>query len=181
RQAIDYLKKHGIPLPATSRNDPEPEHSGCPGMKSVDLRDRKPVSDNPAAESASELSQWPVQLKLVNPQAACFQDADLVIAADCVPFAYAEFHQRFLAGKVLVVFCPKLDNAYEEYVEKMARIIQSNTIKSISVVHMEVPCCFGTMNIVNAALKKAGKDIVIQDHTISLKGEIIPEKAERKE
>jgi hypothetical protein len=110
-------------------------------------------------------------LKLVNPQAACFQDADLVIAADCVPFAYAEFHQRFLAGKVLVVFCPKLDNAYEEYVEKMARIIQSNAIKSISVVHMEVPCCFGTMNIVNAALKKAGKDIVIQDHTISFKKE----------
>lgn len=146
-------------------------HHGCPGM-AVAAWDDKPA-DAPVAAQASALRQWPIELKLLNPQAPYFQNADLVVAADCVPFSYANFHSRFLKGKTLVIFCPKLDGANEEYIEKLSEIFKLNAIKSITVVHMEVPCCSGTTYIVEEALKKSGKSITVKDYTISLRGEII--------
>jgi hypothetical protein len=113
----------------------------------------------------------------VSPRAPYFQDADLLIAADCVPFAYAGFHERFLAGKILIIFCPKLDSSNDLYVDKLAEIFKNNTIKSVTVLHMEVPCCFGTTQVVEAALKRSGKAIAMKDYTISIKGEISKEDA----
>jgi len=120
----------------------------------------------------SRLAQWPVQLHLLNPQAPYFKGADLLVAADCVPFATADFHERFLAGKALVVFCPKLDDSDEIYVERLAEILRLNDIKSITVAHMEVPCCFGTNRVVEAALKRSGKKLEVKDITISVRGEV---------
>lgn len=173
-QAVEYLSEQGIKVPA---EDKPMKHTGCgcPGSKTMDFRD-EPSSccgGQGDAPARSELRQWPVQLHLLNPNAPYFKNADIVISADCVAFAYADFHRRFLKGKALIIFCPKLDDSTDQYVEKLAELFKNNTVKSVTIAHMEVPCCFGVESIVQAALQKAGKNIAIKDYTISLKGEII--------
>jgi ferredoxin len=176
-QAIQFLREKGIAVPAMDTEDAlheEGHPAGCPGMKIMDFRSQAPESQETQAIAArSELRQWPVQLQLVNPNAPYFQDADLVIAADCVPFAYSNFHNRFLKGKTLIILCPKLDKVQDLYVDKLAEIFKNNNIKSITVPHMEVPCCFGLTRLVEEALKRSGKNIVVKDYTISIKGDIV--------
>jgi len=120
-----------------------------------------------------QLQQWPIELHLLNPQTPYLKGADLLIAADCVPFAYPNFHQRFLKGKKLAIFCPKLDQSNEQYIEKLATIFKTQEINSLTIVHMEVPCCSGTINIAQEALKKSEKNIVIKEYTISINGKVI--------
>jgi len=108
---------------------------------------------------------------LVPTEAPFLKDADLLIAADCVPFSYPDFHQDFLKEKALVVGCPKLDAA-TIYEEKLAEIFKLNNIKSITVIHMEVPCCFGLNQIVKEALRLSGKKIPLKEVTIGIKGEV---------
>lgn len=121
----------------------------------------------------SELAQWPIQLTLVPPQAPYLNNADLLIAADCTPFAYPQFHQDLLKGKTILIGCPKLDDV-QFYIEKLAQIFSHNNIASVTVAHMEVPCCFGLTYIVKEALSQAGKDIPVEDITISIRGEKQP-------
>jgi hypothetical protein len=147
---------------------------GCPGSKVVDSGKREaPGKDTvPVLKSASRLDTWPVQLKLVPAFAPFLNGADILIAADCVPFAYADFHEDLLKGKVLLVGCPKLDDiSYHK--EKIAQIIMNNEIKSITHVHMEVPCCFGFLPIIKDAIAQSGKKIPFSDITINTKGEKI--------
>jgi ferredoxin len=168
-EAIDFLKENNIEIP-----DYEEEQSagGCPGSMTRDLR-RSGNQKHEPVMLTSELGNWPIQLQLLNPNAPYLKNANLLLAADCVPFAYANFHQRFLKDKVLIIFCPKLDKTMEEYVDKLFEIFQKQEIKSISIVHIEVPCCSGIKIIVQRALKKAQKNIIIKDDTISINGEII--------
>ncbi len=121
----------------------------------------------------SELRQWPVQLKLLNPAASYFDDADLLIAADCSPFAYADFHRRYVRGRVVVMFCPKLDPYADEYIDKLAAIFTAHRIASITILRMEVPCCGGTTAMVRKALEKAGKKIDMEEITVSVDGRIL--------
>ncbi len=141
---------------------------GCPGSMAMDLRNEK-KSDAHGRQSA-QLRQWPVQLMLVSPEASYFKDSDLLVAADCVPFAYPNFHSDFLKGKSLIIGCPKLDDA-DFYVEKLTELIKKNNIKSITLVNMEVPCCFGLQGIVEEAIKKAGKVMPIKQTVITIRGE----------
>jgi len=175
-QAIQFLREKGITMPLINVEGAQTqgEHPpGCPGMKIMDFRDQAPESQETQAISAkSELRQWPVQLQLVSPNAPYFQDADLVIAADCVPFAYSNFHNGFLKGKALIILCPKLDKVPDQYVEKLTEIFKNN-IKSVTVAHMEVPCCFGITRLVQEALKRAGRNITVKDYTISIKGALV--------
>ncbi len=146
---------------------------GCPGSMAVDFRSEKITGrtrDGSAKRQSSGLRQWPVQLTLVSPQASYFKDSDLLVAADCVPFAYPDFHSDFLAGKSLIIGCPKLDDA-EFYVDKLTEILKDNKIKSITLVNMEVPCCFGLQHIVEEAVQKAGKVIPIRQTVITIRGE----------
>ena len=149
-------------------------HFGCPGLMA---RHWEPKSDSepehPGQAPASALRQWPVQLHLLSPRAPYFQDADLLIAADCVAFSFADFHRRFLAGKTLVIFCPKLDNSQQLYVDKLTAILLHNNIKTITTVHMQVPCCSGTVAFVEEAVKLSGKSLPIKDYTISLQGDVL--------
>ncbi|TLM98772.1 hypothetical protein FDZ71_16665 [bacterium] len=117
----------------------------------------------------SRLGQWPIQLSLVPASAPFLDDADLLIAADCVPFAYADFHKDFLAGKVLLVGCPKLDDN-EYYTEKLTDIFSSRSIRSITVARMEVPCCGGIEAAAKRALVASGKNIPISIVTIATDG-----------
>ena len=131
-------------------------------------RDRNHVQVNISSES--ELRQWPVQIKLVPVNAPYFDGAHLLIAADCTAYAYANFHQDFIKGKITLVGCPKLDAV--DYSEKLTEIIAANDIKSVTIVRMEVPCCGGLEHAATEALKASGKFIPWQVVTIGIDGTI---------
>ncbi|MEE9150599.1 MAG: 4Fe-4S binding protein [Thermoplasmata archaeon] len=177
-QAVEYLKENNIDNPlevehAHHAQEKETMACGCPGSAVMDLREEKEIGEEgkPAARAETQLKQWPVQIMLVPPSAPYFKNADLLIAADCVPFAYPNFHEDFLKGKILLVGCPKLDDA-EFYKEKITSIFKENDIKSVTVAHMEVPCCFGLINIVKSAIEGSGKNIPFIETTIGVKGDI---------
>ena len=139
----------------------------------------EPKNETEATQpSVSMLSQWPVQLKLVPIHAPYFEDADLLVAADCVPFAYPNFHHDFLRGKALVVGCPKLDDI-QFYLEKLTGIFKTNSIKSITVPYMEVPCCFGLVKVTEEAIKASGKNIPLKKVKIGIRGDIKPEEQKK--
>jgi NAD-dependent dihydropyrimidine dehydrogenase PreA subunit len=167
-KAADFLKKNGLQMPYYE----EVLAGVCPGSMARDLRGSKSRAQGPVM-LASELGNWPIQLQLLTANAPYLKKADLLFAADCAPFAYANFHQRFLKDKILIIFCPKLDQTLEEYVDKLSEIFQKQDIKSISVVHMEVPCCSGIETVVQKAMEKAQKSIIIKDYTISITGEMV--------
>src|SRR4030043_1678205 len=131
------------------------------------------VDSGDKPSSVSQLSQWPVQLKLVPINAPYFQDADLLVAADCVPFAYPDFHQDFLKGKAVVVGCPKLDDI-QFYKKKLTEIFKTNSIKSITLPYMEVPCCFGLVKATEDAIAASGKNIPLKKVRIGIRGDIKP-------
>jgi ferredoxin len=173
-QAREYLQENKIVIDETKGGTVNKNQCGCPGGREMVFGDKKAAGGDTAnVKLGSELRQWPVQLQLLNPHAPYFKDADLVIVADCVPFAFADFHRRFLKDKMLIIFCPKLDQTIDQYVEKLTQLFTDNSVKSIALVHMEVPCCFGVEKIVQEALKASGKNIALKDYTISLQGEII--------
>lgn len=140
---------------------------GC-SSATVTRFERRTIPQTQTAESM--LTHWPVQLTLVPPSAPFLQRADLVLAADCVPFAYASFHQEFLTDHALVVACPKLDN-FEAHLNKLTEILHHSEPKSITVVHMEVPCCSGLVYMARQAIIASGKDIPLKEITIGIRGE----------
>ncbi|HZZ84963.1 MAG TPA: 4Fe-4S binding protein [Anaeromyxobacteraceae bacterium] len=159
--------------------DPAPEGGGCPGSRTMTFAPPASAGGNAAmlppppgpAAAHSRLGQWPVQLHLVPTRAPYFAGADLLIAADCVPFAYARFHEDFLDGKRLVVGCPKLDDL-QAYVGKLTQIFSGNSIRSVTVLRMEVPCCGGISQAARQALAQAGKVIPFQDVVIGVQGDV---------
>ncbi len=165
-EAVEFLKEKGIENPMVPGELP----CGCPGSKVMDLKNEKKHPES-HARMGSELSQWPVQLMLVPPSAPYFDNADILITADCVPFAYANFHQDFLRGRRLVMGCPKLDDI-EFYTKKLTQILELNNIRSIKLVHMEVPCCFGLKHAVEKAVKESGKNVDISESIVSISGEV---------
>lgn len=143
---------------------------GCPGSKSKKI-ERKEKCDCSKTEIPSELLQWPVQIKLVPVNAPYFDNADLLIAADCTAYAYGNFHNEFIQNKITLIGCPKLDDT--DYSEKLTEIIRNNNIKSVSIVRMEVPCCGGIEFAVKKALQESGKFIPWQVTVISTDGKIV--------
>lgn len=145
---------------------------GCPGSRLMAFRNEEETAGTFQGELPSALQQWPVQLNLLPVTAPFFAGADLLLAADCVPLAFADYHRKFLKGKTVAMGCPKLDNA-EHYLEKLTAIIKHNNLKSITVTHMEVPCCYGMVRLVQEALKRSGKQIPVQRVKIGVRGEIL--------
>lgn len=137
----------------------------------ADLKKSDALPPGRAYEPEAELSHWPIQLHLVAPQSRFLKEADLLIAADCVPFAYADFHRSFLAGKALIIGCPKLDDV-KAYQQKLVQIFKLNDLKSITLVHMEVPCCFGLSQLVKSALIEAGVDLPVAEVIVGVDGVI---------
>ncbi len=171
---IQHMQEHAAET-ASQPGQPQPSPgSACPSSQMLRWDGQK--GEEQAATSGqkislqSELRQWPVQLHLVPPAAPYFKNADLVVAADCVPFTYANFHQEFLKGKAVVIGCPKLDDAHA-YVEKITQIIATAQPKSITIINMEVPCCFGLVQIVQQAIAQSGQDVPFKTATISIRGD----------
>lgn len=141
---------------------------GCPGIQSKAI---KHESVSVSAPVTSQLSQWPVQIKLVPINAPYFDNANLLVAADCTAYAYGNFHNEFISNHITLIGCPKLDN--EDYAEKLTQIIKNNNIKSVTIARMEVPCCGGIENAVKRALQESGKFIPWRVVVISTDGRII--------
>ena len=144
---------------------------GCPGSQSRAIHRAPAAEAAPAVPTGSQLSQWPVQIKLAPLQAPYFEDADLLIAADCSAYAYGSFHQDFIRGRIVLIGCPKLDEG--DYAEKLTQIIASNAIKSVTIVRMEVPCCGGIENAAKRAIQASGKFLPWQVVTLSTDGRIL--------
>ena len=155
-----------------------PVHTGCPGSRAQSFTQQAPTHACPSSASrdldavgSSALSQWPIQIKLVPVNAPYFNDADLLIAADCTAYSYSRFHEDFIKGRITLIGCPKLDDG--DYSEKLTEIFTSNKIKSIHLVRMMVPCCGGLSKAVANAIAASGKQIPCTITTISPQGEII--------
>jgi len=144
----------------------------CPGIAARQIQPEDEASGPHEADVSSQLTHWPVQLTLLSPNAACFDDTDLLLVADCVPFAMGDFHSRLLKGHSVAVGCPKLDDT-EQYIEKVAAILKANKLRSLTVVHMEVPCCFGLTHIARQAIARSGVKMSFEDVTVGLKGKVL--------
>jgi NAD-dependent dihydropyrimidine dehydrogenase PreA subunit len=143
---------------------------GCPSTTVTEFKAEAASEVTAQPSPQSLLRHWPIQLALVPPSAPFLNQADLVLAADCAPFAYAGFHQDFLRNHALLVACPKLDD-FEAHLNKLAEIVRRSDIKSITVVHMEVPCCSGLVHMAKQAIRLSGKDIPLKEVTIGIKGD----------
>jgi Pyruvate/2-oxoacid:ferredoxin oxidoreductase delta subunit len=192
REAEEFDEKAVEEMKAAARttNQTAGPHSGGPGVTGAPLACGCPGSavrvierngtgasrhgddrgDAPAPE-VSELRQWPVQLSLVPPGAPYLKGADILIAADCVPFAFPGFHRRFLKGRAVLVGCPKLDNV-DAYLAKLAEIIARAVPRALTVLHMEVPCCFGLTRLVTEAVRRSGVAVPVLDITVGVEGGI---------
>ncbi len=144
----------------------------CPGMMAKELRKEGDNDESIAGDVSSQLSQWPVQLKLVSPRAPYLANADLLLVADCVPFAMGDFHDKFLKNHSIAIGCPKLDDS-RFYIEKLAEIIKMNELNSLTVIHMEVPCCSGLTYIAKEAIAHSGAKMSFEDITIGLQGNVL--------
>ncbi len=193
QEAIEYIRQNNIDLSPGGELDQKysvtaseipashvRKHAmGCPGMAMADSRKDKPIEAehsgaNPEP-SSSELRQWPVQLHLLNPAAPYFINADVVLAADCVAFAYGDFHRRYLRGKTLAIACPKLDQNQQVYIDKLVAMINEAGINTLTVVIMEVPCCGGLQQMAQTAILRSNRRIPLKLAVISTRGQIIRE------
>ena len=171
----DAVEKH---LEQQEKMEPIPETlpCGCPSTQIQDFTTETScqVANKPVSLSSEEsaLSHWPVQIRLVPPNAPFLKGADLLVAADCVPVAYPALHNDFLKGRVVMIGCPKFDDK-ESYVEKFAEIFKTAGIKSITCLIMEVPCCSGLPGILSKGMEKAGTTIPLKKVVISNRGKII--------
>jgi Pyruvate/2-oxoacid:ferredoxin oxidoreductase delta subunit len=150
---------------------------GCPGSRARSINNA--VQSNkklsPEEEIPSRLHNWPVQLHLAPLNAPYFNNAHLLIAADCVPFAFADFHRRFIDGRTVLIACPKLDDT-QAYHGKLIEIFRRNNIRQIEICFMEVPCCFGLVHLIRTAIADSGKDIPLKLYKLGIGGELIEEK-----
>lgn len=160
KAVLEAKEKKNSPLPC-----------GCPGTQSKSINRELSSLDTTSVAPQSQLSQWPVQIKLVPINAPYFNGANLLIAADCTAYAYANFHNEFIRNHVTLIGCPKLDSV--DYTDKLTAIISNNDIKSVTVVRMEVPCCGGIENAAKRALQASGKFIPWRIVTISTDGRIL--------
>ncbi|HUV75481.1 MAG TPA: 4Fe-4S binding protein [Dehalococcoidales bacterium] len=162
-----------LPCGCASEAGTEELPCGC-SSATVTQFERRPEAEIPVTETGSAskpmLAHWPVQLTLVPPSAPFLREADLVLAADCVPFAYPDFHREFLKDHALVIACPKLDN-FEAHLRKLTEILRQSEPKSLTIVHMEVPCCSGLVQMARQAIMASGKDIPLREITIGIKGD----------
>jgi ferredoxin len=175
KEAVEYLNENGIENPLNGKSGSQSKQfTGCPGSMAMSFESNISEEDE-SGKRRSHLRQWPVQLHLVSPQASYFNNSDLLLAADCIPFAYADFHKDFLNGKSLAIACPKLDTNKQVYLDKLISMINDSNLKSITVMIMQVPCCSGLLQLAKMANESADRKIPINSVVIGIKGEVLQE------
>ena len=187
-EALTYIKAHRNEMPFEIREvhellhgekEQKHEHAGgacgCAGSAPQSFNVAGIKMATPESNVPSALTQWPVQMHLINPAASYFQGADLLVAADCAGFAYGNFHNDFIKGKKLVIACPKLDQGKDIYIQKLTRLIDEARVNTITVVIMEVPCCGGLSQMVKMASQLASRKVPVKEVMISVRGEVLAE------
>ena len=187
-QALNYIKSNREAMPfeisevhellhgKKEENAPQTGSAcGCPGAASQSFDVEGIKMATPAGEVPSQISQWPVQMHLINPAAAYFNGADLLVAADCAAFAYGNFHNDYIKDRKMVIACPKLDQGQDIYVQKLVRLIDESKVNTITTVIMEVPCCGGLSQTVKMAAQMASRKVPIKEVVISIRGEVLME------
>jgi ferredoxin len=175
KAALEFLHSQGrqdrraVELPI---HPPLPVQGGCPGLQSTVLSPPLHADEEPGRR-VSHLTHWPIQLHLINPLARHYHNADLLLAADCVPFALPDFHKDHLQGKKLAIACPKLDEGQEVYLEKLTALVDRAGVRSITVMIMQVPCCSGLLNLARRAVAQGSRRVPIEAMVISLDGKIL--------
>lgn len=182
-QAVAAHRSTPLPVPpgaSAARSTPAAERhagAGCPGSRFAQFAAVSPARKRdrcaePRPDQPSELTHWPVQLHLLSPHAPVLRGARLLVAADCVPIAYANFHADLLRGRAVVIACPKLDDP-TGYVEKLTTLIADNELHDITVVHMEVPCCTGIVHLVMEARQRANARVPVEEVVVSIRGDLL--------
>ncbi len=176
------VKEHAHGKEHRAHATPKPigmEPCGCPSHNPMLVKAEgghgaraKNATEAACEELPPELTNWPVQWKLVRPDMPFFKGADVLMSADCVPFAFRDFHGKFLAGRPVIIGCPKLDEQ-EKYLEKLTDIVSNSGLRSINVVIMEVPCCGGLKRLVDEAVRRSGRDVPIKTTVIGIQGQIL--------
>lgn len=177
KEAIDFLKEKNFKVPEefTVTKYMKKPHEGCPGMKTMDFGKTAEEEEGPVIRQTSALTQWPIQLHLVSPNASYFQNKDVLLAADCVAYALGDFHSGWLKGKSLAIACPKLDSDMDIYVEKIKALVDEAKINTLTVMIMQVPCCRGLLALASQALKQAKRKIPLKLIIVGIQGEILSE------
>lgn len=186
-QALAFLKEAHPALPPDGKTSRAvdfglPRIGGCPGSRAMSFAPVPALATTARKEfsgstpRASALGHWPVQLHLISPRAPHYQGSDLLLAADCVAFAMADFHEDYLSGKTLAIACPKLDEGQDSYREKLTALVDEARIASLTVITMQVPCCSGLVRLAQEAVAAARRKIPVKSVVISLQGEVLTEK-----
>ncbi len=147
----------------------------CPGSRTQDFRDKDNAPAEEAGKRQSQLRQWPIQLHLISPTAPYFEGADVILVADCVPFALADFHKDHLTGKSIAIACPKLDEGQDVYVEKIKSMLNDAKVNTLTVMIMQVPCCSALLGLAKQAVSDSERKVPIKCVVVSLQGEILQE------
>jgi ferredoxin len=174
--ALEYLIEKGIPNPLTENEQMEPQQkfSGCPGSQAISFDEKSSVEDN-SGKRPSHLTQWPIQLHLISPNAQYYRNSNLLLAADCCGFAAPDLHRDFMKGKSIAIACPKLDTNKEVYLEKITAMINESNLQSITVLIMHVPCCSGLAQMAQQAVFDSERQIPVNAFVIGINGEILKE------
>ncbi|MCB8999463.1 MAG: 4Fe-4S ferredoxin [Bacteroidales bacterium] len=183
-EKVHNLKSNTLAFkPVQTAASASPKPHACPGSASrefklnpeANIQPPSSPSSHSHSHSHSALSHWPVQLHLINPSASYFQNADLLVAADCSAYAAGNFHADFLSNKKLVIACPKLDRGLDTYIEKLIVLINESKVNTITVLRMEVPCCGGLVHLVKNAVDMAGRKVPVKEIVLGIKGEVLGE------
>ncbi|MFC2164402.1 ATP-binding protein [Acidobacteriota bacterium] len=170
---IGHDHSHVETAPQSAKRESAPHfHQGCPGSMAREIQRDEGQSAQKTVSGGSELSQWPIQLHLVSPFAPYFNESDLLVAADCTAFSLGSFHQDLLKGKKLVIACPKLDDT-TPYIQKLSEILKNNTIYSLTVATMVVPCCSGLEHMIDRAVEESGVHINVKKIKVGIDGQLV--------
>lgn len=176
KQAVEYLEKFGIENPVKEIKKVEQSSAcGCPGSKEMSFDVKEESEEDESGKRTTQLRQWPVQLHLVSPNANFFQNSELLLAADCAAFAYADFHKDFMKGKSLAIACPKLDANQQVYHDKLVTMINESNLQSLTVLIMQVPCCSGLFHLAKEAVEESDRKIPIKIIVMGINGEVLQE------
>lgn len=170
-EAIDYLNNHNIVIPSIDDNVTEKQNiSSCPGDQQKTFN---AAEEDETGIRTSQLTNWPIQMHLINPASAHFKESELLLAADCCAFSYGDFHKDYIKGKTLAIACPKLDSNKQVYLDKLITLINVSKVKSITVLIMEVPCCGGLVQLVTQARDFAEYEIPVNIFVVGINGNLI--------
>ncbi|MBA7515348.1 hypothetical protein ES705_07387 [subsurface metagenome] len=187
KEAVMYLKKNKSEINfdvdqvikkvhSGDTHEKHHETGGCPGSRTISFDTNKSnIRSQEMVSGQSELRQWPVQMHLINPNAEYFQNADVVLAADCVAFSLGSFHNQYLKGKRLAIACPKLDHGQDIYIEKITSLIDDAKINTLNVMIMQVPCCGGLLQMTRIAIEKASRKVPVKLTIVGIEGNILSE------